>query len=62
MATRRRFSPPTEPMPRSWAIARRVALPPAANDNRLPVHLQLIRLAIVAVLVGGVTWLIAAGL
>ena len=62
MATRRRYSPPTEPTPRSWAIARRVALPPAANDNRLPVHLRLIRLAIVAVLVGGVTWLIAAGL
>ena len=62
MATRRRFSPPTEPTPRSWAIARRVALPPPANDNRLPAHLRALRWAIVAALVGSFVWAVVAAL
>jgi hypothetical protein len=58
MATRRRPSEPREPSPRGWAIARRLVLPHAANDNRLPASLRLARIAILAALLAGCAWMI----
>lgn len=59
MATRRRHSEPREPAPRGWAITRRLALPPAANDNRLPARVRALRLAALAAFLAGCAWLVA---
>ena len=59
MATRRRPSEPREPTPRGWAIARRLVLPAAANDNRLPASLRALRLAALAAAVAACAWVVS---
>ncbi len=59
MATRRRPSEPREPTPRGWAVARRLALPPAANDNRLPPGLRALRAVALAAALAACAWVVA---
>jgi hypothetical protein len=58
MATRRRPSEPREPSPRGWAIARRLVLPHAANDNRLPASLRVARVMVLAAILAACAWVI----
>ena len=58
MATRRRPSEPRAPSPRGWVIARRLVLPHAANDNRLPASLRVARFAVLAALLAACVWMI----
>ena len=59
MATRRRPSQAREPSPPRWAVARRIALPDAANDNRLPASLRVARVLAFATIIAAFAWLIA---
>jgi hypothetical protein len=59
MATRRRPSEPREPSLPGWAVARRVALPPAANDNRLPASLRMLRIVALAAVLAAFAWVVA---
>jgi hypothetical protein len=59
MATRRRPSEPREPTPRGWAIARRLVLPTAANDNRLPPGLRALRIVALAAALAACAWIVA---
>jgi hypothetical protein len=60
MATRRRPSEPRPPAARGWAVTRRVTLPPAANDNRLPPGLRALRVVVLAAALAGAAWLLAS--
>ena len=59
MATRRLPSEPREPTPPGWAIARRMVLPPAANDNRLPTSLRVLRIVVLAAILAACAWVVA---
>jgi hypothetical protein len=50
-------SPPARAATRRGAVRDRVALPPPANDNRLPLSTLLLRAAIAALAVTAVAWL-----